>query len=232
MRFGNIRTDMILSTAQEELDALRTGQIDASNFPRTCAAISSEFPTLTEPEILKNVQMILSALTWKSEEKVELIVTAPKSFALKTKTTLGAVEELLKSAEKTIILTGYSISEYVSNFMDVLIQKSRSGVLVKLYINKVDNQTSLEKILRYQSKYLQLYNYSNDDDKMSALHAKIISVDCERTAISSANLSYHGMSGNIELGCLIESQKIGKQIEHIFQQLYKERVFKRLYPEN
>ena len=75
---------------------------------------------------------------------------------------------------------------------------------------------------------MQIYNYTNSDDKMSALHAKILSVDGKRTLISSANLSYHGMSGNIELGCLVESEKIGKQMDDLFQQLYREKVFQRI----
>ena len=63
---------------------------------------------------------------------------------------------------------------------------------------------------------------------MSALHAKVLSADGKRILVSSANLSYHGMSGNIEIGCLIDSEKIGKQIDNLFQQLYKEKVVRRI----
>ena len=228
MRFGSIRTDILLGVIQEELDAFKTGDINAATFPRSLDVVASEFPSLSSKERVELLRLVLTALTCNTEEKVELVVTAPNSFAIKTRTTLGAINEVLESAQKSIIMTGYSVSEYVSDFLDTVIAKSQKGIVVRLYINKVDNQASLEKLLRYKSRFLQIYNYTNADDKMSALHAKILSVDGKRTLISSANLSYHGMSGNIELGCLIESEKIGKQTDNLFQQLYKEKVFQRI----
>ena len=54
---------------------------------------------------------------------------------------------------------------------------------------------------------------------MAALHAKVISFDQQQTLITSANLSYHGQQGNIELGTLIESKQIAKQIDDIFTKL-------------
>ena len=228
MRFGSIRTDILLGVIQEELDAFKTGDINAATFPRSLDVVASEFPSLSSKERVELLRLVLTALTCNTEEKVELVVTAPNSFAIKTRTTLGAINEVLESAQKSIIMTGYSVSEYVSDFLDTVIAKSQKGIVVRLYINKVDNQASLEKLLRYKSRFLQIYNYTNADDKMSALHAKILSVDGKRTLISSANLSDHGMSGNIELGCLIESEKIGKQMDDLFQQLYKEKVFQRI----
>ena len=228
MRFGSIRTDILLGVMQEELDAFKAGDVNASTFPRSLDAVTSEFPSLSSKERVELLRLVLTALTCNTEEKVEFVVTAPNSFAIKTRTTLGAINEVLESAQKSIIMTGYSVSEYVSDFLDTVIAKSQKGIVVRLYINKVDNQASLEKLLRYKSRFLQIYNYTNADDKMSALHAKILSVDGKRTLISSANLSYHGMSGNIELGCLVESEKIGKQMDDLFQQLYREKVFQRI----
>lgn len=60
---------------------------------------------------------------------------------------------------------------------------------------------------------------------MAALHAKIISIDNERTLISSANLSYHGMSANIEMGCAIQSAKIANKLNEVFKSLVFEKVF-------
>ncbi len=48
---------------------------------------------------------------------------------------------------------------------------------------------------------------------MAASHAKIISVDSERVLVSSANLSYHGLAGNVEMGFLVKSYSKAKQID-------------------
>ena len=60
---------------------------------------------------------------------------------------------------------------------------------------------------------------------MAALHAKVICVDKRKTLITSANLSYHGQQGNIELGALIESQKTAKQIDDLFTKLLFNKIF-------
>ena len=54
---------------------------------------------------------------------------------------------------------------------------------------------------------------------MAALHTKVISVDHEKTLISYANLSYHGQEGNIELGTLVESKELAKQVDDLFTHL-------------
>ena len=45
------------------------------------------------------------------------------------------------------------------------------------------------------------------------------------TVITSANLSYHGQQGNIELGTLIESKQIAKQIDDVFTKMIFSKVF-------
>lgn len=53
-------------------------------------------------------------------------------------------------------------------------------------------------------------------------------MDQEKTLITSANLSYHGQQGNIELGTLIESKRIAKQIDDVFTKLVFNKVFQEL----
>ena len=60
---------------------------------------------------------------------------------------------------------------------------------------------------------------------MAALHAKVISTDKREALITSANLSYHGQEGNLELGTHIESPAIAQQIDDVFTQLIFKKVF-------
>jgi phosphatidylserine/phosphatidylglycerophosphate/cardiolipin synthase-like enzyme len=72
----------------------------------------------------------------------------------------------------------------------------------------------LDKLLLYKSRYLNIYDYNkNTKDKMAALHAKVIVIDSYKTFISSSNLSYHGIEGNIEMGTVIESFKKAELVE-------------------
>lgn len=68
---------------------------------------------------------------------------------------------MIKNAKKSILLTGYSVSEFVSEMIDTLVEKSQKGVLIRIFFNDIKSQVSIEKILRYRSKFLQVYNYTN-----------------------------------------------------------------------
>ncbi len=135
---------------------------------------------------------------------------------------------MLEEAGRNILITGYSLSSYFSELTDTIIGKSQRGVFVKFFINNIEKQPDADKLLRYKGRFLQIYDYSNDEDKMAALHAKVISVDMKQTLITSANLSYHGQQGNIELGALIESERTAKQLDEVMTQLIFKKVFKQV----
>ncbi|MBO6262243.1 MAG: hypothetical protein J6N95_06535 [Bacilli bacterium] len=64
---------------------------------------------------------------------------------------------------------------------------------------------------------------------MAALHAKTISVDDSKSLITSANLSFHGLEKNIELGCLIDSSDYAKKLHSLFSDLIETRKVKKVY---
>jgi phosphatidylserine/phosphatidylglycerophosphate/cardiolipin synthase-like enzyme len=125
-----------------------------------------------------------------------------------------------------LLITGYSLSSYFSDLTDTIIDKRQKGVFVKFFINNIEKQPEADKILRYKGRFLRIYDYSNEEDKMAALHAKVISVDMKQTLITSANLSYHGQQGNIELGTLIESKRTAKQLDEVMTQLIFKKIFR------
>lgn len=187
--------------------------------------IRKRYPSLSEKEALEIHALVRGAMV-HDQDKVNLVVTAPPSFAMRTRTTKIAVQEMLTGAQSSILLTGYSLSGYFSDLVDCIISKSQSGVSVKFFVNDIESLTGFDKLLRYKCKYLKIYDYRNSEDKMAALHAKVISVDQKETLITSANLSYHGQEGNIELGTRIVSQEIAKQVEDVFTHLLFSKKFR------
>ena len=137
---------------------------------------------------------------------------------------------MLNRAQKRILITGYSLSEYFSDMIERINQKSQQGVFVKFYVNNIESQKCFDRLLKYQGRYLQIYNYPKQQDSMSALHAKVISIDQQETLITSANLSYHGQEGNVELGAHIISKEIAIQVEQLFTQLIFSKVFEKYLP--
>ena len=215
MSTGSISLDILLNKILS--DALAGTQDSVS-------AIRKRYPSLTEKEALEIFSMI-SAAAKGSDESAKLIVTSPPSFALKAKPTKITVNSMLTDAKSSILITGYSLSDYFSDLIDCVIKKSQEGVLVKFFVNDIESQKAFDRLCRYRGKFLKIYNYPKQEDKMSALHAKVISVDQEKTLITSANLSYHGQEGNIELGTQIYSRDLAKQVDDVFTKLIFTKVF-------
>lgn len=225
MSTGNIKLDLLLNQILN-IDAVTT---TISTSHSICfgvvAAIRRQYPKLSEKEAIEILMMILEARAGAQNRKTELVVTAPPSFNIKARSTRNVVPQLIADAKKSITMTGYSMSEYFDDLVDCIIQKSQTGVLVKFFVNNPCKQTNFNKIIRYQGKFLKLYDYCNNEDSMSALHAKVICIDKSKSLITSANLSYHGQEGNVEIGTLIDSQDVAEQLEDIFKFLLFEHVF-------
>lgn len=183
------------------------------------------FPSVSEKDAEKIISMLISVIKSEKKEKIDLTITAPITSGIKVRQNQTIVKELLSSAEKSILITGYSMSEYFAELLDLIIQKSQRGILCQIYLNQAEKQMYLDKLMRYKGRFLNVYDYQNSEDKMAALHAKVICVDGYKSLISSANLSYHGLEGNIELGTVIESERIGKQLTDAFKELRFKKIF-------
>lgn len=218
MSTGSISLDILLN--QVLTDAL-------SGKNESIRAIQKRYPSLSEKEA-REIFLLISAANEDNNDIAELIVTAPPSFTLRTKPTKVMVNSMITGAKSSILITGYSLSDYFSDLVECLIQKSQEGVLVKFFVNHIENQKTFERLYSYKSKFLKIYNYPKQDDKMSALHAKVISVDREDTLITSANLSYHGQEGNIELGACIHSKEVAKQVDEVFTKLLFSKIFEEI----
>lgn len=219
MPSGNLNKEIFLNTIKSDV---------ANGTANAVPMLKRSCPELSDVHCEDIIGSIVDAMNMSEADKVSLVVTAPPSFHINVRTTMNVVRSMINGAERNILITGYSLSSYFSELVDTIALKSRRGVFVKFFVNDIDKQPGFDKILLYKGRFLEIYNYHQEDDKMAALHAKVISVDQRQTLITSANLSYHGQQGNIELGTLIESKQIAKQIDDVFTELTFSKVFSKV----
>ena len=217
MSGGDLKREILLNTIKADVS---NGTDDATE------TLRKQYPCLSKLECEEIAETIKTAMTAGYSDKVSLVVTSPPSFEIDARPTMSVVQSMIEGAKRNILITGYSLSSYFSEMTDTIIDKSQKGVFVKFFINNIDKQPEADKLLRHRGHFLKLYDYSNEDDKMAALHAKVISVDMKQTLITSANLSYHGQQGNIELGALIESQRTAKKFDEVMTQLIFKKIFR------
>ena len=219
MSGGDLKREILLNTIRADT---------ANGTDNAADILRRQYPELSADESDEISETIRAAMNTETADKVSLVVTAPPSFRIDAKPTMTVVRSMLEGAGRNILITGYSLSSYFSELTDTIIDKSQRGVFVKFFINNIEKQPDVDKLLRYKGRFLQIYDYSNEEDKMAALHAKVISVDMKQTLITSANLSYHGQQGNIELGALVESEHTAKQLDDVMTQLIFKKIFKQV----
>ena len=223
---SSIRVDYIAGLIKDAIENYLVNE-DDSSFANAIIELEKYFSDCSEKEIMDILNICVQLYSAKQVEHIELVLTAPDSFKVKALRTRETLWKLIEDTEKSLTITGYAVSEYFSDMLDMIIRKSQQGVYIRLYINDMERQkSSMERLLAYRSRFLQVYEYQKqEEDKMAALHAKIIVSDVRRSMVSSANLSYHGMQGNIEMGFLIESSDKAKQIEQILKEMVRMKVF-------
>lgn len=203
---------------------------DSIQFNQVITELENHFTNCSEEEIADIISLCMKVYSSKKIEHAELVLTAPDSFRVRTLRSKDTTRKLIENTEKSLTITGYSISDYFAEMIDAIIRKSQQGVYVRVYVNDIEKQKeALDRLMSYRSRFLQIYEYQKqEDDKMAALHAKLIVSDVKNSLVSSANLSYHGMQGNIEMGFLIESHDKAKQIEDVMKEMVRMRVFAKL----
>jgi phosphatidylserine/phosphatidylglycerophosphate/cardiolipin synthase-like enzyme len=149
----------------------------ANGTDESTGVLHGRYPGLSLTDCKEIAETIQTALTTGRKDKVSLVVTAPPSFGINAKPTMTVVQSMIENAKRNILITGYSLSSYFSELMDIIIDKSQKGIFVKFFINNIEKQPEADKLLQYKGKFLKIYDYNNKDDKMAALHAKVISVD-------------------------------------------------------
>lgn len=219
MSTGNINLDILLG----QIESDRIGGTNGS-----VQQIMSRYPSLSQKQAEEIYQLVTTAASERSLGTASLVVTVPPSFSVKAKSTKNTVEGLIRGAKRNVLITGYSLSDYFADLVDALIEKSQKGIYVKFFVNNIQSQKGFDKLCRYKGRFLHIYNFIGSSDSMAALHAKVISVDESQTLVTSANLSYHGQEGNIELGTLMNSKEIAKQVDDIFTHLVFTKIVKEI----
>jgi len=225
---SNIRLELISSEIIQAIEAFCVRN-DSKVFGTVISNLKKEFPSLSDQEMWQIIGLCVNVYGGKEAEKAELAITAPISFKLKARKINEVITNMIQDSQKSITLTGYSVSDYFSEMIDLIISKSQQGIYVRLYLNDYEkHKTNLKRLMDLRTKHLRVFDYQKQDDEMAALHAKTIVVDEKELLVSSANLSYHGMQGNVEMGIRLVSEDKAKQVESLLKEMVGMKVFKEL----
>lgn len=95
---------------------------------------------------------VLKQVTWSIKDSIELVITAPKHLGLRQKKTKDVVENLIKNAEKSVVMTGiFGLWLFYWNAGHwVCLQSQQAFMRVRFYVNDIEKSILLVKMLAYR----------------------------------------------------------------------------------
>ena len=133
---------------------------------------------------------------------VRLVWTGPISTSTPTRNTMNTLLDLIDHAQQQVVIVGYTVVKSAANVLNRLAVAQERGVEIIFIENLMENYVPvLQRYWPINRPLPLLYTRPADPtDPQSALHAKLAIVDQQYILVTSANLSYHGLLANIEVG--------------------------------
>lgn len=206
-----------------ELRALRPVSADA----HTLAVLEELVEVLrtahTPPDQLADMiesgSRVRDALVMTSQAST-LVWTGPTTQGSALRTTSEAVRDLVDASRTQILVSTYSLRPEVrdpaQSLMGRLALARRRGVGVTLVVHQnEDNRRALRAAWPSEAPRPRLLTWPiPEGDEMVKLHAKIVEADDDSLLVTSANLTYHGLFANLELGILVRGSVAGEVRRH------------------
>lgn len=203
--------------------ALGIGTLEATALSRAFSRASARLGD----DVARGVLIGATAGTLAGPEP-QLVWTAPGAPAAARRTAQVA-SEIIREAARTAIVVGYSLTKAAAPFLTILAEAARRGVSCSIVADRMEDK--LATLAQHWPKDLGLppmwTRPEDPEDSQSALHAKFIVVDSKRLLVTSANLTYHGFHGNIEMGVLVEGP-VAAEAEGLVREWAKAGLIRRV----
>ena len=153
------------------------------------------------------VHLCLQALTIQHAElkpkllDAELVATIPPEIPALARSTERVVHEMLAGAVDEVILLGYELSDV--NLLAMLAAASQRGASIIVICDRGrGNLPRIEALWPAQVRRPRMFHdrVRTDAAPYASMHAKCVLVDGRDLLVTSANFTFHGLRGNIEIG--------------------------------
>jgi phosphatidylserine/phosphatidylglycerophosphate/cardiolipin synthase-like enzyme len=188
--------------------------------------IDSNFPSISLEDKKNLVYLLIKSNKLNNMDKTHMVWSGPEVAGIRGRNTQVLFEELIQEARYSILISIYSLSEYANKLIQLLKKKADQGVYVEVFVDDYEGKTKLlSPLMNARNNKLSIYDYVGATNHTQVLHAKVITVDGEKSVVTSANLSFNGMDGNLELGVLLQSKERAKEIRSIFNTMLEKGYF-------
>lgn len=186
------------------------------------------------PDPMRTMRLCLQALRVQHDElaplltKAELVATLPPEMPGIARTTGQVLREMLRPPVHEVILLGYEVTD--QDMMRLLAEAANQGTDVIMICDRA--RGSARRLLETWPTGIRRPRVFQDRERSdgapyAAMHAKCLLVDGKDLLVTSANFTFHGLHGNIEIGVrfsgplVMEARKIFSHLveSHIVEQV-------------
>ncbi len=162
---------------------------------------------------------------------VSVVQTGPSGLrGNRTRSTRAVLTEIVRAAHASLLFVGYSVTTDLNRrganylVLDEFVRAARRGVAVTFIVHGDPRNRSalLEAWPSTLPRPPVFTRPVTSDDEKASLHAKLVVADRTDALVTSANLTYHGLEANLELGVRIQGPEAGEIVDH-FGRLIQEK---------
>jgi phosphatidylserine/phosphatidylglycerophosphate/cardiolipin synthase-like enzyme len=160
--------------------------------------------------------------------QVEVVWTGPEAGGPLVRPTTAVIREMLRDtrAGGEILLVGYSLTaddgSPSADIIGLLVEASKEQAQVRVVLHKDEEAKNRKNLLAAWSAFAvkpTIYTWEPPTGgPYRKMHAKTLVVDRVEVLVTSANLTFHGLSENIELGLRVrgpQAAAIAQRFDHL-----------------
>jgi phosphatidylserine/phosphatidylglycerophosphate/cardiolipin synthase-like enzyme len=220
-----------ISTRSSSLGLSNVPELTLENASRVFNLFSSMSGQVDEIEIATALSTAAEVMdrSRSANPILDIVWSGPRVVGPFVRSTDSVILEMLESAQASgeILVVGYSFTvpkkSAMEKVVDALETATSRGVQVKVVMHSDEDDTSnLENLMDEWDKFIKkpdIFTWTPDDpDAYTKMHAKCLVIDRMDALVTSANLTFHGLESNLELGVRIRGSQAGA-ISEIFDNL-------------
>lgn len=176
------------------------------------------------------IRLCLQALRIQHDElrpqllDAELVATLPPETPGIARPTERVVLEMIDAAATEIILIGYELTD--QNLIGLLAAAARRGASVIMICDR--GRGAAQRVLESWPSPTPLPRIFHDRERVdgapyASMHAKCLLIDSSDLLVTSANFTFHGLRGNIEIGIRLGGAPAA-EARKIFSYLVESRI--------
>ena len=161
-------------------------------------------------------------------DECTLCWTGPPNLEVAERSTDAVVREMIGNARREILIVGYRITDVEGTITWLRDAIRRVGKITIIIDDdeRCTNRSALNRIF-CGPRRPRIYTHRGSEGPFYKVHAKIMIVDERELLITSANMTYHGLVQNFEMGARIRG-KLAEDAQAVIRKMIRSGYFEEI----